>query len=59
MAKSFSISGFIKTNQTLLLLVLLFVVGMFFFGVSAEVSGDIQIRRKHDNQKQLGGCGAN
>jgi len=59
MVKSFTINGFIKTNQTLLLLVVLFVLGMFFFGVSTEVSGDIHIRKKHDNQKQLGGCGAN
>ena len=58
MAKSFTINGFIKTNQTLLLLVVFLILGMFFFGVSAEVSGDIQIRRKN-NQKQLGGCGAN
>ena len=58
MAKSFTINGFIKKNQTLLLLVVLFLLGIFYFGVSAEVSGDIQIRRKH-NQKQLGGCSAN
>lgn len=56
MAKSFTINGFIKTNQTLLLLAVLLILGMFFFGVSAEVSGDIQIRRK-PNQKQLGSCG--
>ena len=61
MAKSFNFTLFFKKNETTLLVVGLVLIAMFVFGISADITGDIQIFRKEPEVEEVkrigGGCG--
>ena len=59
MAKSFNFTLFFKKNETTLLVVGLVLIAMFVFGISADITGDIQIFRKDPEEvpKRIGGGG--
>ena len=62
MVKSFNFTLFFKKNETLLLVVGLVILAMFFFGVNGDMIGNIQFLSGNSNSQEKpldnkpGGC---
>ena len=56
MAKKFNLSLFFKKNKTVLLVVGIVLIALFFFGVNADIMDAIQIFRKGPEEVKQGGC---
>jgi hypothetical protein len=62
MAKSFNFTLFFKKNETLLMVVGLVILAMFFFGFNGDMIGNIQFLSGNSNSQAIplankpGGC---